>query len=303
MLNHRVDIRDLEAFTAVAATLHFGRAAEKLHVVPAAVTQRVRDLERELGLPLFRRTSRTVALTSGGAALLAPALAALAAVAEVAQTARSLASGTTGRVVIGLAPNAGRFAAQVIAGIGDGLPGVEVTARSLFAGPAMAALDAGEILAAVIREPRTGPQHDSMALGHSSDRFVALAAADARSATGHVSVRELEDRPVLIIERALSEVVHDRTLAYFFEHGVTPRWRHHSLQDYTQIMTLVAGGQGACLIPDHLPSIIVPGVSVVELSEPGPSYALRLVWRRDEDTGLTRLLRALRLDGDHVGAG
>jgi len=120
------------------SVLHSGRAAEQLHVVPAVVGQRIRDLETELGLRLFHRTSRTVTLTRGGAALLDPAIAALAGVAEVAHLARSLGAGTTGRVVVGLAPNSGRFATQVIAAISDGLPGVEVTARSLFTDPALA---------------------------------------------------------------------------------------------------------------------------------------------------------------------
>lgn len=277
----------------MAETLHFRRAAEQLHVVPAAVSQRIRDLESELGLALFRRTSRTVSLTSGGSALLGPALAALAGVADVVQLARSLAAGKTGRVVVGLAPNSGRFGTQVIASIGNGLPGVEVSARSLFAGAALAALDAGDIQAAMVREPRTGPQHESVAVGTSADTHVAVAVADAPAGNGRISVRDLEDRPVLIIDRNLSERVHDATLAYFCEHGVAPRWRHHDLQDYAQIMPLVAGGQGACLIHGNAAPLASPGVAVVKLAEPGPRYTMRLVWLRDDDTPLTRLLREL----------
>jgi DNA-binding transcriptional LysR family regulator len=66
-----VELRQLEAFVAVATELHFGRAAERLHVAPPTLSELIRRLERELGTPLFTRTTRQVAMTSAGAELLA----------------------------------------------------------------------------------------------------------------------------------------------------------------------------------------------------------------------------------------
>ncbi|MHB1432670.1 MAG: LysR family transcriptional regulator [Streptosporangiaceae bacterium] len=67
-----MEIRQLEAFTAVAAELHFGHAAERLGIGQPTVSELVRRLERELGAPLFTRTTRRVALTA--APVLAPHL-------------------------------------------------------------------------------------------------------------------------------------------------------------------------------------------------------------------------------------
>jgi DNA-binding transcriptional LysR family regulator len=66
-----VDIREVEAFLAVADELHFGRAAERLHVTTTRVSQSVRSLERRVGAPLFDRTTRRVSLTPAGERLLA----------------------------------------------------------------------------------------------------------------------------------------------------------------------------------------------------------------------------------------
>ena len=60
---HKVDLRELEAFVAVATELHFGRAAERLYISAPSLSELVRRLEQELGTPLFIRTTRRVAIT------------------------------------------------------------------------------------------------------------------------------------------------------------------------------------------------------------------------------------------------
>ena len=65
-----MNIDQLQCFLTVADTLNFARAAEQLHVTQPAVTQQIHALERELGVPLFRRTTRTVRITEEGLAFL-----------------------------------------------------------------------------------------------------------------------------------------------------------------------------------------------------------------------------------------
>jgi DNA-binding transcriptional LysR family regulator len=68
-----VHLRDLRYFLAVAEELHFTNAAERLHVSQPALSKQIRQLERDLGFPLFDRDHRTVTLTDAGEALLEPA--------------------------------------------------------------------------------------------------------------------------------------------------------------------------------------------------------------------------------------
>jgi DNA-binding transcriptional LysR family regulator len=64
-----VELRDLQSVGALVQELHFGRAAERLGVTPSTLSRRIAGLERELGVSLFVRTSRRVALTDAGRAL------------------------------------------------------------------------------------------------------------------------------------------------------------------------------------------------------------------------------------------
>ncbi|CAM3781024.1 LysR family transcriptional regulator [Nocardiopsis rhodophaea] len=149
-------VQQLRYFVAVAEELHFTRAAERLVIATSSLSQQVAALERRMGMPLFRRTSRHVELTSAGQALLPLARRAVGAMDDVVHwttQARDLAE----RVRVGMVGGSG-LASAVIAEAAQALPTVRWELRRLEFADGVASLRndrADIVLAPSATAPRT----------------------------------------------------------------------------------------------------------------------------------------------------
>lgn len=96
-----MDVRDAQAFIAVAEELNFGRAAQRLHIAQPPLSRLIRHLESELGAVLFERNTRSVSLTPQGAALLEPARELVMMSQRIKEIVKRSQGGEIGRVRLG----------------------------------------------------------------------------------------------------------------------------------------------------------------------------------------------------------
>ena len=97
-----MELRQLEYLVAVAEEANFTRAARRVHISQSGVSAQIRQLEQDLGAPLFDRSGRTARLTTAGAAALEEARAVLAAVEAVRQAVDEVNGLVRGRLVVGM---------------------------------------------------------------------------------------------------------------------------------------------------------------------------------------------------------
>src|SRR4051794_4712707 len=124
-----MELRHLATFVAVAEERSFTRAAARMHVVQSAVSAGVRNLERELGAPLFDRTTHRVELTDAGAALLPEARATLAAAHAAREAVDAARGGLRGTVTLGIMQGDTIDIAALLAAFHADHPDVELHAR------------------------------------------------------------------------------------------------------------------------------------------------------------------------------
>jgi DNA-binding transcriptional LysR family regulator len=141
-----MDVQQIRSFLAVAEELHFGRAAERLHIAQPPLSRTIKQLERELGIQLFDRNTRSVSLTSGGQALVAPAKDVLEALRRAETAVRSAGDGEVGLVRIAFAGvSTHGLVARLARAVRSGRPGIELELSSQnFAQPAMKKLVQGD---------------------------------------------------------------------------------------------------------------------------------------------------------------
>jgi DNA-binding transcriptional LysR family regulator len=188
------DLRQLRAFLAVAEHLSFTRAAQHLGVAQPALSQTVRTLERELGVALFERTTRSVALTDAGAAFAAELAPAMASIHAAVQGARA-AQPSVLRVAF-KAGGVGPLLTEVLHAFNAAHPHIEITLERLEWGDETRSLRTGACDVALVRPPLDVSGLRTVVL-FTDRRVLAVAATHRLARQRRVHIDELADEPIV----------------------------------------------------------------------------------------------------------
>lgn len=145
--------RQIRVFTEVARHLSFARAAEVLHLTPPAVTMQVKELEGHVGMPLFERTGRKVALTTAGEYMLVYARKMLATLKDAEDTAARLQRLETGTLTIGMVSTAKYFLPRLLAEFRREHVGIDIRLAVGNREQLVAMLHANEVDIAIMGRP------------------------------------------------------------------------------------------------------------------------------------------------------
>ena len=281
---------------AVAEELHFRRAAERLYVAQPAVSEQVRKLEDELGVRLFDRTHRSVALTAAGAALLDEARRVLQQAEVARMAARNAAEASADRLRIGHLPDLlPASVARAIRMLGTG--GARMQIR-LETGPALrliGQLRARQLDAVIVGLPvpvnglrvtRTGGEY----------AVAALPAGHPHGASPSVSLERLAPERVIVLPRESNPAFHSAIVAMCRDAGLSPELVEIGEARTDHALLAVASGAGLALLPESAAERhAVPGVRFVPVEHPEPAFesAVLTLPGTGDELAAARFLRAV----------
>jgi DNA-binding transcriptional LysR family regulator len=274
-----MELRQLRYFATLAEELHFGRAAKRLALTQPPLSQAILNLERELGVRLFERTRRRVALTHAGKALLDEARHTLASAERAVDHVQRAGRGEVGRVAVGfLANTAYTLLPLVLRDFARRFPDVKLDLRELTIPQQLEALRRENIDIGLLRPPVADAELASETI--LEEPFVlALPAAHPLCKLKRVPLRRLAKQSFVLFPRTAGFVFHDLIMGFCLRAGFTPRVAQEVNQTHA-VVGLVSAGIGVALVPASAQKIGLAGVSYRPLREATPLAKVGVAWRR-----------------------
>jgi DNA-binding transcriptional LysR family regulator len=287
MTEPAVELRLWRQFIAVAEELHFGRAAQRLHITQPPLTQAIANLERALEVRLFDRNKRSVHLTAAGTALLPEARDLVARAQALPAHARAAAHGELGRLRLAFVSTVGfGILPQWVRGFRSAHPQVEFELIEATTDVQLHALERGEIDAGfMLHSPGFAPAGWQSLRVSREPLVLALPDQHALAASRSLPLAAALQEPLVLFPRRIAPSLHDAIFGLYHAAGRTPNISQEAIQMQT-IVNLVSAGLGVAWVPESVRQFQRAGVVYREL--PGkqgrqvPGCETTLVWTADQ---------------------
>ncbi|TQM10907.1 LysR substrate-binding domain-containing protein [Pseudonocardia kunmingensis] len=282
-----MELRHLAGFVAVAEELHFGRAAARLHISQSPLSQQIRLLERDLGVELFERSTRSVQLTAAGRAFLEPAREVLASASVARRAARASGRGEVGRVSLGFAGASSAVTLPLLTrAVAAELPGVEMALH----GPHYSAETVSRIAEGVLDLGfATVPSSRGLntRLVRRDPLMLAVADVHPLAARRSVALEELSVERFVAFPAARGSEVRELSVRACLEAGFGPAIVQEAPDSFS-LLAMVGAGTGVALVVEAARSIRLDHVVFVPLDGEVPVLPVCLVWRRVDESAVLR---------------
>jgi DNA-binding transcriptional LysR family regulator len=261
-----MDLHHLRCFVAAAEELHFGKAAQRLDMLPSALGRFIRLLEEDLGTRLMTRTTRSVTLTDDGAVLLKDATALLGQADALAIKFRTRSRMRAAIVRIGAIDSAAAgLLPKILHDFRQRRPDVTVQLVEDKTVRLLPRLLSGRLDLAFVRPPENPNKRlDLLFLFHET-AVVAVPDRHPLASRKRVTIADIENEPLIVPERRSRPHSHDLTMKLFAEAGLEARIAQIAEEKQT-IVNLVSAGLGVAIVPRWTSRMAARGVRYVRLA-------------------------------------
>ena len=278
-----MELRHLRYFVAVAEELHFTRAALRLNIAQPPLSQQIRALEQELGVQLFARTRRSVALTDAGHALLERSRAMLAAAQALPQELQRVARGEVGLLRIGFSSTLPltKVLRDVVADHRRSHPDVALNLREMHSRLQFDSLLRGELDVGLVRYNEGTPEGIRLQLLRSDPLRLVVPSGHRFARRKSVAIAECRDEAFIGFPGDAGTGTGPLLKRLAAQAGFEPRIAQEAREATTQI-GLVAAGLGIAVLPAPLEAVRMAGVHYVALEGEGALLVMSVATRSDE---------------------
>jgi DNA-binding transcriptional LysR family regulator len=276
--NAGMQLKHLRTFLAVASTLSFTRAGQKVHLVQSSVTEQVQALEADLGVALFDRSQRTLRLTEAGRTLVEYAEALLALAADARAAVAASADGVQGKLAVGaLETLCARWLAPLLADFQARHPGLRVDLRAGGTGELRDAVKDGALdLCFALSEPPAGSGLHSECVGTDA---LAVLLPPGHHLAGRPSLgpADLAGERFLVTAPACAyRAIFERAFAAA---GCGLPLLAGEYGSLGAIAAMVRAGLGCALAPRLAVAGLDPALVVLPWDGPEAGVAIHMIWR------------------------
>lgn len=292
-----MELRHLRYFVAVAEELHFGRAAERLHIAQPPLSRQIRDLEEELGVPLFDRVARGIELTPAGRAFLPEARLTLAQAERAQRSAQRAAKGEIGRLRVGFVEAATYSAIlpNVLGFFRMHLPQIGLSLFEMSSGEQEEAFRDGRIdLGMLDNPPPDAERWLNVEPVYGDPLVAALPESHPLAAAARVTLADLAGDSFVLFPRSDVPRLYDEFIASCRAAGFSPRVVQQAAGWHT-LAGLVGAGVGTGFVPRSLADAGRPGIVYKRVRGLTVAVEMSAAWKKGDTSPVReRFVTALR---------
>lgn len=291
-----MDINQLRCFVAVGKELHFGRAAQKMEMMPASLSRFIRLLEEDLGVRLLNRSTRNVSLTAEGALFFDDASKLIDQFDALAKRFKVGLKDERRTLRIGAIDSAARGLVPALLNLFVPLhPQSDIHIIEDKTINLMPKLKSGWLDMIFIREPQSIDATLAVRFITRESCVLAVPIQHALAQRERVAVSDFQHEAMIIPDRRTRPHSHDLTMSLFKQAGFTPHIAQFAEEKQT-ILSLVSAGLGLAVVPASYRTMNSDSVSYIALDLPEEikGLPLSIAWQKgNEDRFLLDMLRLL----------
>lgn len=291
-MSNQTELRHFRYFLALADTLHFRKAAEKLYISQPGLTRQIQRMEELLAVPLFTRNNKQVALTPAGQFLQKELQVILQQLDQVIHQSQEIAAGIAGSIRIGYVGSAMQnIFPKLLPEFRHQLPGIQFSFQEMDNRQQVEGLLNRNIDLGFVRLQQIPAGLESIAVWQ--ENFVLVIPNNFPiDQTTFKDLRQLQNEAFILFEEDYSSSYYATVMSIFADHGFSPKVSHKTVHANT-IFRLVEHGFGVSLVPRSLQEGYDLNVRFIELDQIPQQAILYMIWNKENANPVLPKLREM----------